>query len=79
MQINRIQYEWKNSKGINQTTIAELKDGIYTITLDNVPADDYFLTVRDENYNQSANQIINCSILDSTSNTKRARTAKSCF
>lgn len=58
-------YEWKNSKGINQTTIAELKDGIYTITLDNVPADDYFLTVRDENYNQLANQIINCSLLDS--------------
>lgn len=58
-------YEWKNSKGIRQTVSAELIDGIYTITLDNVPADDYFLTIRDENYNQSANQIINCSILDS--------------
>lgn len=58
-------YEWKNSKGVLQTTTAEIKDGIYTITLNGVPADDYFLTIKDKNYNEATNQIINCSVLES--------------
>lgn len=59
------QYEWKNSAGVLQTTTAELKDGFYTITLNGVPADAYFLTIKDKNYNEGTNQIINCSILES--------------
>jgi predicted RNase H-like HicB family nuclease len=58
-------YEWKNSKGDLQAAIAELKNGIYTITINNLPADDYFLTIKDKNYNQATNQIVNCSKLDS--------------
>ncbi|MDR7212239.1 T9SS type A sorting domain-containing protein [Flavobacterium piscis] len=58
-------YVWKNSKGILQTTTAEMKDGIYTITLNGVPADDYFLNIKDKNYNEATNQIINCSVLES--------------
>nr|WP_294931168.1 T9SS type A sorting domain-containing protein [uncultured Flavobacterium sp.] len=58
-------YVWKNSKGILQTTTAEMKDGIYTITLNGVPADDYFLTITDKNYNEATNQITNCSVLES--------------
>jgi hypothetical protein len=58
-------YEWKNSAGVSQTTIAELKDGFYTITLNGVPADDYFLTIKDKNYREETNQVINCSVLES--------------
>ena len=58
-------YEWKNSKGKVQTTTAELKEGIYTITLESIPADDYFLSIKDKNYSEAANQIINCSVLES--------------
>jgi len=58
-------YEWKNSKGDLQPAIAELKNGIYTITINNLPADDYFLTIKDKNYSEAANQIVNCSKLDS--------------
>lgn len=58
-------YEWKNAAGVLQSTTAEIKDGIYTITLDGVPADDYFLTIKDKNYNEAESQIINCSVLGS--------------
>ncbi|AYN03305.1 T9SS type A sorting domain-containing protein [Flavobacterium sp. 140616W15] len=59
------QYEWKNSVGVLQTTSTELKDGFYTITLNGVPADTYFLTIKDKNYNEGTTQIINCSVLES--------------
>lgn len=59
------EYEWKNATGVLQTTTAEVKNGIYTITLNGVPADDYFLTVKDKNYSEATNQIINCSVLES--------------
>lgn len=58
-------YQWKNSKGVVQSPTTELKNGIYTITLDGIPADDYFLTVKDKNYEEAINQIINCSVLES--------------
>ncbi|MCD0474776.1 T9SS type A sorting domain-containing protein [Flavobacterium sp. EDS] len=58
-------YQWKNSAGVLQTTTAELKDGFYTITLNGVPADAYFLTIKDKNYNEGTTQIINCSVLES--------------
>jgi len=58
-------YEWKNSSGVVQSAAAELKDGIYTITLNNVGADDYFLTIKDKNYNEGTNQITNCSVIES--------------
>lgn len=58
-------YEWKNSSGVLQTTTAVFENGIYTITLNNVPADTYFLTITDKNYNKAMNQIANCSILES--------------
>lgn len=58
-------YQWKNAAGVLQTTTAEVKNGIYTITLNGVPADDYFLTIKDKNYSEATNQIINCSVLES--------------
>ncbi|URM35128.1 T9SS type A sorting domain-containing protein [Flavobacterium anhuiense] len=58
-------YQWRNSKGVVQSPTTELKNGIYTITLDGIPADDYFLTVKDKNYEETINQIINCSVLES--------------
>jgi hypothetical protein len=58
-------YEWKNAAGALQTTTAAVENGIYTITLNGVPADDYFLTVKDKNYNEGTNQIVNCSVIES--------------
>ncbi|OAZ02872.1 T9SS type A sorting domain-containing protein [Flavobacterium succinicans] len=58
-------YEWKNSKGDLQAATAELKNGSYTMTINNLSADDYFLTVKDKNYNIATSQDVNCSILDS--------------
>ncbi|WP_082036923.1 T9SS type A sorting domain-containing protein [Flavobacterium sp. MEB061] len=58
-------YEWKNAVGTLQTTTAAVENGIYTITLNGVPADDYFLTVKDKNYNEGTNQIVNCSVIES--------------
>ncbi|WP_264536973.1 T9SS type A sorting domain-containing protein [Flavobacterium sp. N1736] len=58
-------YVWKNATGVVQTTTAGLENGIYTITLNGVPADDYFLTIKDKNYNEATNQISNCSVLES--------------
>ncbi|MCC9064156.1 T9SS type A sorting domain-containing protein [Flavobacterium piscisymbiosum] len=58
-------YEWKNSKGEVQTAAAELKDGIYTITIQELPADDYFLTIKDKNNDEGNNQTINCSVIES--------------
>lgn len=58
-------YEWKNSAGVVQTASAEIKDGIYTISLNGIPADKYLLTIKDKNYNEGASQIINCSVLES--------------
>jgi len=58
-------YEWKNSKGILQTATAAIEEGVYTIRLNGVPADDYFLTIKDKNYNEATNQIVNCSVLES--------------
>lgn len=58
-------YQWKNSKGELQSAIAELKNGIYTIRINDLPEDDYFLTIKDKNYNEATNQIVNCSKLDS--------------
>jgi hypothetical protein len=62
---NSYNYEWKNSAGVVQIATTELKDGIFTITLNGVPADDYFLTIKDKNYNETTNQIANCSVLQS--------------
>ncbi|OOV17664.1 SprB repeat-containing protein [Flavobacterium sp. LM4] len=58
-------YQWKNAAGVLQTATAQIKAGIYTITLNGVPADDYFLTITDKNYNEATNQISNCSVLES--------------
>lgn len=58
-------YEWKNAAGVLQTAAAVLENGIYIITLNGVPADDYFLTIKDKNYNEATSQIVNCSVLES--------------
>jgi hypothetical protein len=58
-------YIWSNKDGVIQTTTTAFKNGIYTITLDGVPADDYFLTIKDKNYNEATNQTSNCSIINS--------------
>ncbi|MCV9931829.1 T9SS type A sorting domain-containing protein [Flavobacterium sp. LS1R47] len=58
-------YKWTNKKGDIQTATGQLINGTYTITLDGIPADDYFLTVWDKNYNTITNQVMNCSIINS--------------
>jgi hypothetical protein len=65
---NSYGYLWKNSKGVTQIPVAVYnpETQIYTITLDNLPADDYSLTVWDKNYNAAKPaQIVNCSVIDS--------------
>ncbi|WP_278021046.1 T9SS type A sorting domain-containing protein [Flavobacterium ginsengisoli] len=58
-------YEWKNLEGVVQNATAEVENGVYTITLDNVPADSYFLTIKDKNYNEATGQTVNCSVVES--------------
>ncbi|GEM_PF-911858 len=58
-------YEWKNLAGTLQNVTAAVVNGIYTITLDNVPADSYFLTIKDANYNEATGQTFNCSVVES--------------
>lgn len=58
-------YEWRNAAGDLKNATAQLVDGVFTITLKDLPAETYFLTIKDANYNEAANQIINCSILKS--------------
>ncbi|MDQ6530221.1 T9SS type A sorting domain-containing protein [Flavobacterium sp. LHD-85] len=58
-------YEWTNKAGDIQNPTAEIVNGIYTITLDNVPADIYSLTITDKNFNEAAGQVVNCSVLKS--------------
>lgn len=58
-------YVWKNKAGDVQITTAEVKDDKYIITLDGIPADTYVLTVTDKNYDDTNNQIVNCSLIDS--------------
>ncbi|WP_264529056.1 T9SS type A sorting domain-containing protein [Flavobacterium sp. N502540] len=62
---NLYHYEWKNSKGTVQNATAQIVDGVYTITLKNVPADSYFLTIKDKNYNEATGQTVNCSVVES--------------
>lgn len=58
-------YEWKNLAGDKQNATAAVVNGVYTITLDNLPADTYFLTVKDANYNEATGQTVNCSVVES--------------
>ncbi|MCM0667759.1 T9SS type A sorting domain-containing protein [Flavobacterium tyrosinilyticum] len=58
-------YEWKNSTGKVQNPTAEVINGVYTITLNNVPADFYYLTVTDKNYNEAKGQTVNCTVAES--------------
>jgi hypothetical protein len=65
---NSYGYLWKNSKGdiLVATPDYNTTTKSYTITLDNLPADKYSLTVWDKNYNAAIPaQIVNCSIIDS--------------
>ncbi|WP_309609433.1 T9SS type A sorting domain-containing protein [Flavobacterium sp.] len=62
---NRYDFEWKNSLGVVQTnTNTYFSGGIFYITLNNVGADTYKLTVKDKNY-ATATQQGGCSVLDS--------------
>ncbi|MBL0738425.1 T9SS type A sorting domain-containing protein [Flavobacterium sp. GN10] len=58
-------YEWINNAGDIQNVTAVVENGVYIITLDNAPADTYFLTVTDKNYNNASGQIVNCSVVKS--------------
>ncbi|WP_196216465.1 T9SS type A sorting domain-containing protein [Flavobacterium sp. LC2016-01] len=58
-------FEWKNSKGIKQTSItAQFNNGVYTITLNGVPEDTYSLTIRDANYVDAVNKT-GCTMINS--------------
>ncbi|WP_294961338.1 T9SS type A sorting domain-containing protein [uncultured Flavobacterium sp.] len=58
-------YEWRNSADVKQNATTEIVNGVYIITLDNLPAESYFLTVTDKNYNNATGQTVNCSIVKS--------------
>lgn len=62
---NSYQFEWKNTQnqvvGTTQTTFSA---GAFYITLDHIPADTYFLTIRDKNH-ASATDKTGCTIINS--------------
>ncbi|UWY27744.1 T9SS type A sorting domain-containing protein [Flavobacterium sp. TR2] len=58
-------YEWRNSADVKQNATTEIVNGVYIITLDNLPAESYFLTITDKNYNKATGQTVNCSIVKS--------------
>ncbi|WP_421498037.1 T9SS type A sorting domain-containing protein [Flavobacterium columnare] len=61
-------YEWRNSKGVLQTTITpyyEANSQTYNLTLDGIPSDTYTLTVRDKNFT-SATDKDGCTVVNST-------------
>lgn len=62
---NRYWFEWKNSKGIVQTSVTtSFNNDIYTISLNGVPEETYTLTVRDANYDAATNKAT-CTVLNS--------------
>ncbi|MEP7094068.1 MAG: SprB repeat-containing protein, partial [Flavobacterium sp.] len=64
---NTYLYEWKNSNGVVLPATAQYNsaDKTYNITLENVPAGEYKLTVKDKNYNTATNKE-GCSIIESS-------------
>lgn len=63
---NSYSFEWKNSTGIVQTNCTtSFNNGIFTITLPNIPSDTYTLTVKDKNYDDATNKT-GCTIANST-------------
>lgn len=61
---NTYWYEWKNSQGQVIPATTQFTSGSFYITLDGIPAETYYLTVRDKNYN-SATDKVNCTIVES--------------
>jgi hypothetical protein len=63
---NRYDFVWQNSAGVPQTnTTTNYLNGIFTISLNNVPAGTYTLTVKDGNYDVATNKT-GCGIINST-------------
>ncbi len=50
---NSYEFEWKNSSNIVQNATGSFDGSTYVIILDNIPSDDYTLTVKDANYDLS--------------------------
>ncbi|WP_430612003.1 T9SS type A sorting domain-containing protein [Flavobacterium sp. JP2137] len=63
---NSYSYEWRNQDGqlVNQQSTPVFTSGSYYITLNNVSAGSYFLTVKDKNYELATNKV-SCLILES--------------
>jgi hypothetical protein len=62
---NTYNFEWKNSAGVTQTsTNTSFANGIFNITLNNIPSDTYYLSVWDKNYDK-ATQKEGCGVLNS--------------
>ena len=54
---NSYWFEWKNSKGkVLTTTTTNFNNGIYTISLNELPEETYSLTIRDRNYNDATSK-----------------------
>jgi F420-0:gamma-glutamyl ligase len=58
-------YEWKNSAGVIQTATSQVNNGVYTLTLNDLPEDIYSLTIKDANY-VTAGSKMGCTIINST-------------
>ncbi|TRX35440.1 T9SS type A sorting domain-containing protein [Flavobacterium sp. ZT3R18] len=64
---NSYGYVWKNKANATLATTSQFINGKFSITLNGVPADEYFLTVWDKNYDVlKAGQVVNCSVLNSS-------------
>jgi hypothetical protein len=62
---NSYWFEWKNSKGIVQTTTTtSFSNGVYTITLNGLAEEMYSLTVRDANYDPATKKT-SCTVVNS--------------
>ena len=62
---NTYWYEWRNSAGtLLTTTSTQFTGGVFYITLNNIGADTYSLTVRDKNYN-AATHNTGCTVVQS--------------
>lgn len=61
---NTYWYEWKNAQGQTIPATTQFTTGSFYITLDNVPANTYFLTIRDKHYTNATDKN-NCTVVES--------------
>ncbi|MDR2121742.1 MAG: T9SS type A sorting domain-containing protein [Flavobacteriaceae bacterium] len=61
---NTYGFEWKNEQGQTIPATTQFTSGSFYITLKNIPAGIYYLTIRDKNYTNATDKV-NCTIIKS--------------